>query len=111
MLSSGRVGPAGGLLAEGALAGAGLGGDPAAGLAAGLAAVGHGAADGPAGGAGIGGRVLVVVFEGLVVVAAPHGLFEVTVVGVALADVGAGQAADGRAAAGRPGRVDVIVVV
>jgi hypothetical protein len=52
----------------------------------------------------------VVVIQLLVEIAAAHGPLEVAAVGVALADICAGESADGRASSGRAGRVDVPVI-
>ena len=49
-----------------------------------------------------------IIVQLLVEIPAAHGPLEVAVVGVALADVGAGQSADGRSPAGGAGRVGVL---
>src|SRR5437763_6559045 len=91
------------LVPDGAVAGPlAAGGDPVPGPAALLAAVGGRAADRPPGWTRV--RPLLLFPTVVVVNAGAEGVLEVHVVGRAVADVGPRQSADGRAAAGSPGR-------
>src|SRR5947208_2121878 len=86
---------------------AAAGGDALVDVAARGAAARRRAAHGAARGAAQGGHFLILLVHLVVVDAGAQRVFEVGVIGVAAADRGAGQAADGTTAARRPGRVNV----